>query len=445
MRQQPNACLRRAARAMTLGGVVAATISFASLADMVGHGGVIRSVAISADGRTVLTASFDYSARLWQFDEQRELALLDGHDGPVNDAIFLDGGSRAATVGADGKVLVWDLTNGTLEAELPSHHGRAIAAAVSADGKLLLSGGWDGRLVLSDFATHESRLEIETGAPVTGVGFARGGRAIVSGGTDGVLHVWRSSDGAAVASFGGHELGVTKIIASADGRWLLSIGQDDTARLWDLERLSLRAEYTPLPERNPIAAALAPDGGSLLLAYLDGEVLQLDAASGSLKGSFQAEDGPVWGLVYSADGRFALTAGAEERVKVWHLETGDRISVAAEGKDARPEPWLESRHPGARLFRKCAGCHALALDEHQRSGPHFSDLFGRRAGVVEGYRYSRALQGSEIVWTRESLTALFREGPDRYLPGTKMPVQRVTDEAELRDLIDYLELITHPG
>jgi len=445
MRQHPNVCLRRAARAMTLGGAMAVTINFALLADMVGHGGVIRSVAISADGRTVLTASFDYSARLWQFDEQREIVLLDGHEGPVNDAVFLDGGGRAATVGADGKVLLWNLANGTLEAELPGHDGRAMAAAVSADGKVLLSGGWDGRVLLSDLATHERRLEIKTGAPVTGVGFAHGGRAIVSGGTDGALHVWRSSDGGAVETFGGHELGVTKMITSADGRWLLSIGQDDTARLWDLERLSLRAEYTPIPERNPIAAALAPDGSSLLLAYLDGEVLHFDAARGTFKGSFQAEDGPVWSLAYSADGRFALTAGAEERVKVWHLETGDRISVAAEGEDARPQPWLESRHPGARLFRKCAGCHALSLDERQRSGPHFSELFGRRAGAVEDYHYSRALQGSEIVWTKESLTALFRDGPDRYLPGTKMPVQRISDEAELRHLIDYLELITHPG
>ncbi len=139
-----------------------------------------------------------------------------------------------------------------------------------------------------------------------------------------------------------------------------------------------------------------------------------------------------------------LTAGAEERVRIWRIATGDRIDFGGDDSE-RAQPWLESSHPGARHFRKCAGCHALAVGERQRSGPHFAGLFGRPAGSVAGYRYSRALTGSGVVWNRETLTALFQLGPDHYLPGTKMPVQRMPDEAELRHLIDYLEVVTHPG
>jgi cytochrome c len=150
-------------------------------------------------------------------------------------------------------------------------------------------------------------------------------------------------------------------------------------------------------------------------------------------------------VAFSAAGRFALTAGADERVRIWHLETGDPVGVGGEDDSARPQPWLQSSHPGARLFRKCAGCHALTVDERQRSGPHFAGLFGRRAGAVDGYRYSRALVGSELVWGRETLSQLFRLGPDHYLPGTKMPVQRIPNEADLGNLIDYLELIIGRG
>lgn len=445
MRKGSNSRLERVAKAGVIAVLAVSAVLSSSRADMTGHGGVIRAIAVSADGATVLSASFDYSARLWRFDEQRQIAALNGHDGPVNDAVFLPGGDHAVTAGADGTVLLWDLRSGTEEAELPAHQGRATALAVSADGSTLLSGGWDGRLILTDLVRREKRLEVAAGAPVSSVGFARGGRAFVSGGPDGVLHLWRTEDGAALASFGGHPLGITRIVASPDGRRLLSIGQDDTARLWDLQHLSLTHEYTPLPEQNPIAAALAPDGESLLLGYLDGQMLQLGIENGRRMQGIAAEDGPVWALAYSADGRFALSAGASERVKVWHLETGDRISVVAEDEDARPQPWLESRHPGAPLFRKCAGCHALSQDERQRSGPHLANLFGRRAGSVEGYRYSRALRGSEVVWNRDTLMALFREGPDHYLPGTKMPVQRIRDEAALGHLVDYLALITNPG
>ena len=87
-----------------------------------------------ADGSRVLTASFDYSARLWQFDEQRELALLDGHDGPVNDVDFLDGTEQALTAGADGKVILWDVAGAKPLAEVQGHSGRAMAVAGDAAG-----------------------------------------------------------------------------------------------------------------------------------------------------------------------------------------------------------------------------------------------------------------------------------------------------------------------
>ena len=72
-------------------------------------------------------------------------------------------------------------------------------------------------------------------------------------------------------------------------------------------------------------------------------------------------------------------------------------------------------------------------------------LFGRRAGAVSGYRYSAALTGKYFVWSAETLKDLFRDGPDKYLPGTKMPVQRIGDEAQLDALVDYLLELTKQG
>jgi cytochrome c len=106
---------------------------------------------------------------------------------------------------------------------------------------------------------------------------------------------------------------------------------------------------------------------------------------------------------------------------------------------------LESSHPGARLFRKCANCHSVTNDGVRRSGPHFSGLFGRRAGTVPGYKYSRVLRGADFVWNEITLYSLFDKGPDVFLPGTKMPLQRIPHDAELRQLIDYLRELTTSG
>ena len=135
----------------------------------------------------------------------------------------------------------------------------------------------------------------------------------------------------------------------------------------------------------------------------------------------------------------------DERARVWHLGTGDQIGIAGEGA-SEPQPWLDSDHPGATLFRKCATCHSVTAGGPRRSGPHLAGLFGRRAGSVPGYKYSPTLTRSDLIWGEETLQALFREGPERFLPGTKMPMQRVPDDGQLVQLIDYLrELTAAPG
>ena len=141
------------------------------------------------------------------------------------------------------------------------------------------------------------------------------------------------------------------------------------------------------------------------------------------------------------DGRFAVSASSDERVRVWHLASGDQIGIEDE-PPAEAQPWLTSSHPGAALYRKCARCHALDPDGVRRSGPHFAGLFGRRAGSVEGYKYSAALHGLEFAWSDETLRSLFRDGPDAFIPGTKMPMQRIPDEQDLSALIDYMRVLT---
>ncbi|MFC3118364.1 c-type cytochrome [Jhaorihella thermophila] len=100
---------------------------------------------------------------------------------------------------------------------------------------------------------------------------------------------------------------------------------------------------------------------------------------------------------------------------------------------------------GERIFvGRCSICHTLTPDSGRRAGPTLHGLFGRRAGTVADYRYSVAVARSGIVWTEESVSALFDEGPDSYIPGTKMPTQRITNPADRADLIAYLRRATAP-
>lgn len=89
---------------------------------------------------------------------------------------------------------------------------------------------------------------------------------------------------------------------------------------------------------------------------------------------------------------------------------------------------------GARLYsQRCGACHSLDTD---RVGPRHRGVVGRRAGSVPGFRYSRALAGANIVWTRETLDRWLRS-PRAMVPGTTMGFS-LANAGERRAVIDYL-------
>ncbi len=405
---------------------------------MVGHGGLVRDIAVSADGTTVLSASFDYTLRRWRFDDQTALDVLSGHAGPVNAVAFLSG-SGAVSAGGDGRLIVWRL--GTGEAKpariLDAHRGQAAAIAVSGDGATLLSGGWDGTLALWDANTGAERRRIAVGAPVIAAAFGVGDAQVISGTRDGELKIYRRRDGILTATIPAHDLGLTAMAVSPDKSQLATIGLDNMVRVWTLDPFAERFAFLADPVTKPLSLAFSPDDTSVVVGFLNGDVRQLDTGRGRTLAHIREEAGPVWAVALSADGRFLLSASSDERIKVWHLESGARIGETI-ADDPRPTPWLTSDHPGAVVYRKCAVCHATTAKERQRSGPHFTDLFGRRAGSVAGYAYTPALANSKIVWTPETIADLFRRGPDTVFPGTKMPVQTIPDEAALAALVDFM-------
>jgi cytochrome c len=131
-----------------------------------------------------------------------------------------------------------------------------------------------------------------------------------------------------------------------------------------------------------------------------------------------------------------LAAGGDGTARLFDVASGKPIGGAVRVADsALPEP--DSR--GAELFRKCAACHTLTQDGGNRAGPTLYKLFGRKAGGLDGYDYSKALERAEIVWTPETVSRLFAQGPHVVTPGSKMPIQRMPDAADRRALIAYIE------
>lgn len=95
---------------------------------------------------------------------------------------------------------------------------------------------------------------------------------------------------------------------------------------------------------------------------------------------------------------------------------------------------------GKQLFNRCGACHSI--EGQIRAGPALNGVFGRKAGGAEGFRYSAALVGSNIIWTDDTLDS-YLSAPSKMLKGTRMTtsVARSDDRA---DIIAYLKTFATP-
>jgi cytochrome c len=98
---------------------------------------------------------------------------------------------------------------------------------------------------------------------------------------------------------------------------------------------------------------------------------------------------------------------------------------------------------GQRLFQtRCGACHSVQPGQN-RVGPTLAGMFGRKAGAVEGARYSDALRNADITWSEETLDAYLND-PRRLVPNTTMTVS-LRDAAQRSAVIAYLRGLPQPA
>src|SRR5215472_13462153 len=126
-------------------------------AQLAGHGGPVRAIAISGDGNDVLSGSFDTAAIRWSLKTESAEQVLRFHADAVNAVVFLRDG-RMATAGADAKIALWTAGRPQPDEILEGHTAPIVALAVSPDGETLASASWDGTARLWPLAGGAKRV-----------------------------------------------------------------------------------------------------------------------------------------------------------------------------------------------------------------------------------------------------------------------------------------------
>lgn len=419
--------------------------------NLVGHGGPIKAVRIDVATGHVLTGSFDYAMMAWDISgpEPRQLGRFADHDGAVNAVAFVPGGNRVLSAGDDGTVSIWDLETGQLVHRFSGHEGKIVGLSVSEDGRWAASASWDRTARIWDLERLEAGpvLSGHTG-PVNAVAFSADGARVFTASYDGSIGAFRRSDGSFERPVYRHGWGIN-VLERLPGSDRLVFGSlNGSAGIVEAESGVIAVELQS-HERPVLALAVLEKPSLIATGSADGTIHVVRADDGAVIEKYQNPYGPIWALAFTSEGRSLYYGGLDDFATLWHVQPRQpfepiaspfprRFQLTGEGDDAMTQGQIQ-------FARKCSVCHTLTPDGANRAGPTLYGLFGRRVGTLPGYPYSEALKQLDIVWTEETVSRLFELGPDEYTPGSKMPLQKMTDKEQRDALVAFLKAATAPS
>jgi len=404
-------------------------------AQLRGHGGPVKALAISPDGTHAISGSFDTSAIRWSLSRNTAEQVLRFHDGAVNAVAYLKDG-RVVTAGADAHIALWSAGQPQPDKVFDGHSGPVSYLAVSPDGSIIASASWDRSIRLWPLNGGPVRVLEGHGQNVNGVAFTPDGKSVVSAGYDATLRVWPVEGGSAVV----HTLPtpLNAVAVAPDGEIATAGANGKVYFLSPVGETLGEVDASPNPV---IALAVSPDGNLVAAAGIRGSVALIERRSRKLAQTLVGPGLPVWSVAFFPESRTLLTGGADRMIRRWNASNGEPIGAPMVGAPEDPLAAYAGDH-GAEVFRACIACHTLSPDEGNKAGPTLSGIFGRRIATLPGYNFSPALKKLDIVWTPETVSRLFEVGPASYTPGTKMPEQTIGSADDRKALVDFLAKAT---
>jgi WD40 repeat protein len=293
-----------------------------------GHEGAVRGVALSRDGRYVLTGGADKTLRLWDLAGDppgRAVRSFEGNPGVVESTVFSPDGSRALSTSSEGTCL-WDVNSGKeLHRLKASDVGLAFAPGTGAP---FAAGADAGQLWLRDMVGGKEMYRFDVPANHGWcAAFAPLANRIAIGSRDkGDVFLWHVEIPKARAKFSpsGMPSSVTCMSFSLSGGHLLWGCADGSVRAWEVDSAAAKPPMALAGHSRRVSAvAISPDAMRIAAADDDGRVIVWDAVTGKRWQDWKLPS-PVHGLAFDDKTRHLATANGNGTVFIFRLrrETG---------------------------------------------------------------------------------------------------------------------------
>ena len=274
-----------------------------------GHKDVVTSVAISRDGKTIISGGGDGTVRIWNLKGQLIAKPLEGHESGVESVAISGDGQTIISGGNDGIVRIWNRKGKLIAPPFKGHEGDVFSIAISWDGKTIISGSldgtvriWDrkGQLIAPPFKGHKSG--------VASVAISRDGKTIISGYDDGIVRIWNRKGKLIAPPFKGHQSPVFSVSISTNGKIIITGGGDGDIKMWDRNGQLLALPFKS-DQGRVFSVEISRDGQTIVSGSEDGTVRIWDRNGQPSGQTYDIHQGKASSVIISANGQTILSIG----------------------------------------------------------------------------------------------------------------------------------------
>ena len=287
-----------------------------------GHASSVTHAEYSPDGRYILTASNDKTAKIWDAQLGREIMTLEGHEKSVQVATYNADGSIIATVGDDRVIRTWNSSTGELQREIKGHKGEIFNAQWSPDGQSLLTAGYEDDINVWDMTSGELRFKLSGHERQNNFAYYfDGGSKILAKGPGNLFKTY-TAEGDELLTFNGHSEHVTHAVWGGSKNIIVSTAEDHTINIWNGANGEL---LHSIYYGNKIHYLAFGDNDNLIAAATGNKkAIVWDTGSGEKVNEFPDFEKSVTRVLFSDNGQKLITASSDRKIRVWNLKNGEQ-------------------------------------------------------------------------------------------------------------------------
>ncbi len=339
------------------------------------HQDRIWTVALAPDDRHAVTGSEDRTIKIWDLHRGKCVKTINGYGNWIKSIAFIPQQDWLASSHRDGRIRLWQLQHLSCIHTLTGHTDAVVAIAISHDGSYLASSSLDRTIRIWDlqslvciqtidtqvdgscslvFSPNRNRLiagndradlqiwDIATGQldrtiaghpnRIQAVAVCQVQNLLVTA-CESMLRIWDLQTYKCLHTIIAHQLPIICVAFSPDGRYLATGSMDKTVKIWDTHSwdclqtlrghhsLTLTVAFSPTPVRSG-----TNDDYQLIVGSGDRLITRWNIHTGECLQTYVGHTNWVWSIAYSPDGSQIASAGEDETIKIWAVESPDPLA-----------------------------------------------------------------------------------------------------------------------